>query len=235
MEVERDPNGQSELDPIGYLQRAYEETIRATTSPGEWLGTTTSVTALLHWKRDATGNIRPLLYVTNIGDCKVFVIRPSEKRILFRTKEQWHWFDCPMQLGTNSVDTPRKDAVLSLVDMQEDDLVVAVSDGILDNLWEHEILTIILDSLEKWQQGRHEDKDSEWAPPAVMADEQMVFLARELLKSALEIAQDPFAESPYMEKAVDEGLAVQGGECLRIPVQRSRLILGQGKWMISVW
>ncbi|GLA23166.1 hypothetical protein AnigIFM63326_006795 [Aspergillus niger] len=212
LEVERDPNGQSELDPIGYLQRAYEETIRATTSPGEWLGTTTSVTALLHWKRDATGNIRPLLYVTNIGDCKVFVIRPSEKRILFRTKEQWHWFDCPMQLGTNSVDTPRKDAVLSLVDMQEDDLVVAVSDGILDNLWEHEILTIILDSLEKWQQGRHEDKDSEWAPPAVMADEQMVFLARELLKSALEIAQDPFAESPYMEKAVDEGLAVQGGK-----------------------
>ena len=117
-----------------------------------------------------------------------------------------------MQLGTNSVDTPRKDAVLSLIDVQEDDLVVAVSDGILDNLWEHEILTVILESLEKWEEGRHEDKDLDWAPPAVLADEQMVFVARELLKSALAIAQDPFAESPYMEKAVDEGLAMQGGK-----------------------
>ncbi|RAL02387.1 uncharacterized protein BO80DRAFT_378774 [Aspergillus ibericus CBS 121593] len=212
LEVERDPNGHSELDPIGYLQRAFKETTRATTSPGEWFGTTTSVTALLHWKRDETGNIRPLLYVTNLGDCKVFVIRPSEKEILFRTQEQWHWFDCPMQLGTNSVDTPEKDAVLSLVDVQEGDLVVAVSDGILDNLWEHEILTVILESLEKWDQGRHENKELDWAPPAVLADEQMVFVARELLNSALAIAQDPFAESPYMEKAVDEGLAMQGGK-----------------------
>ncbi|PWY73903.1 protein phosphatase 2C [Aspergillus sclerotioniger CBS 115572] len=212
LEIERDPNGHSELDPIGYLQRAYEETIRATTSPGEWFGTTTSVTALLHWKHDDTGHVRPLLYITNLGDCKVFVIRPREKKILFRTQEQWHWFDCPMQLGTNSVDTPRKDAVLSLIDVQEDDLVVAVSDGILDNLWEHEILTVILESLEKWDQGRHDDKDMDWAPPAVLADEQMVFVARELLKSALAIAQDPFAESPYMEKAVDEGLAMQGGK-----------------------
>ncbi|PYH99976.1 hypothetical protein BO71DRAFT_341965 [Aspergillus ellipticus CBS 707.79] len=212
LEIERDTNGQTELDPIGYLQRAYEETIRATTSPGEWFGTTTSATALLHWKRNDAGNVRPLLYVTNLGDCKVFVIRPSEKKILFRTQEQWHWFDCPMQLGTNSVDTPRKDAVLSLVDVQEDDIVLAVSDGVLDNLWEHEILTTVLESLDKWNQGLFDNKELEWAPPDVLAKEQMVFIARELLRIALDIARDPFAESPYMEKAVEEGLAIQGGK-----------------------
>jgi serine/threonine protein phosphatase PrpC len=212
LEAEREVGKTSKLDPVEYLQRAYEETIRATTSPNEWLGTTTTVTALLHFTGDNAENAKPLLYVTNLGDCKVLVIRPSEEKVLFRTTEQWHWFDCPMQLGTNSVDTPRKDAVLSEVQLEEDDLVLAVSDGVLDNLWEHEVLTITLDSLKKWDEGHFEEKDIDWAPPAHLADERMVFVARELLKAALAIAQDPFAESPYMEKAIEEGLAIEGGK-----------------------
>ncbi|KNG86878.1 protein phosphatase 2C [Aspergillus nomiae NRRL 13137] len=212
LEVERGVDSDAPLDPVEYLQRAYEETIRATTDPNEWYGTTTSVTAILHWTCDDTGNEKPLLYVTNVGDCKLMVIRPSEEKILFRTKEQWHWFDCPMQLGTNSVDTPRKDAVMSQVDLEEEDVVLAVSDGVLDNLWEHEILSITLDSIKKWNQGRYDNTDLEWAPPEVLAEERMVFVARELLKSALAIAQDPFAESPFMEKAIEEGLAIEGGK-----------------------
>ncbi|KAL5052098.1 hypothetical protein BDW71DRAFT_193543 [Aspergillus fruticulosus] len=212
LEVERIPSPDAEVDPIAYLQRAYEETTQATTSPSEWFGTTTSVTALLHKTLDGNGTEKPLLYVTNIGDCKVLVIRPSVKKVVFRTEEQWHWFDCPMQLGTNSVDTPQKDAVLSLVDLEEGDIVLALSDGVLDNLWEHEVLSITLGGLEKWEHGRYDDKELEWAPPEVLAEEKMVFLAREVLKSALTVAQDPFAESPYMEKAVEEGLAIQGGK-----------------------
>ncbi|KAE8381039.1 hypothetical protein BDV26DRAFT_279012 [Aspergillus bertholletiae] len=212
LEVERGFDSSAPLDPVEYLQRAYEETISATTTPNEWYGTTTSVTAILHWTCDDTGKEKPLLYVTNVGDCKLMVIRPSEEKVLFGTKEQWHWFDCPMQLGTNSVDTPRKDAVVSQVDLEEGDVVLAVSDGVLDNLWEHEILTITLDSLKKWNQGRYDNTDLEWAPPELLAEERMVFVARELLKSALAIAQDPFAESPFMEKAIDEGLAIEGGK-----------------------
>ncbi|PLN77927.1 phosphatase 2C-like domain-containing protein [Aspergillus taichungensis] len=212
LEVERETDGERPLDPIEYLQRAYEETTRATTTPSAWYGTTTSVTTLLHHSRDSEGNPKPLLYVTNLGDCKVLVMRPREKKILFRTEEQWHWFDCPMQLGTNSVDTPRKDAVLSLVDLEEDDIVLAASDGVLDNLWEHEVLTLTLESLEKWEQGRHESEAPDHTHPAMLTEECMVFVARELLRAALEIAQDPYAESPYMEKAIEEGLAIQGGK-----------------------
>lgn len=215
LEIERHlPTTATTVDPVEYLQSAYEETVRATSAPTEWQGTTTSATALLHWTRGADDVQKPLLYVTNLGDCKIMVIRPSEEKILFRTAEQWHWFDCPMQLGTNSVDTPRKDAVMSQVALQEDDIVLAVSDGVMDNLWEHEVLKIILDSLHKWENGRPETVDL--APPPDLSNDRMIFLARELLNAALTIAQDPFAESPYMEKAIDEGLAIEGGMCLPI-------------------
>lgn len=213
LEVESITISDAALDPIAYLQRAYEETTQATTTPSEWFGTTTSVTALLHDTLDSSGAEKPLLSVTNLGDCKVLVIRPHEEQITFRTKEQWHWFDCPMQMGSDSVDTPRDNAVVSQVGLEEDDIVLVLSDGVLDNLWEHEILSITLEGLNKWDHGRYDNKELDWAPPAVLAEEKMVFLARELLKAALAVAQDPFAESPYMEKAVEDGLAFQGGEC----------------------
>ncbi|RMJ25687.1 hypothetical protein PHISP_03418 [Aspergillus sp. HF37] len=212
LEVERQVDCAATPDPVGFLQNAYHETVQATTSPNEWLGTTTSVTTLLHWLRAEDGKPRPVLYVTNLGDCKVLVIRPREEKVLFRSVEQWHWFDCPMQLGTNSVDTPRKNAVLSTVDLEEDDIVLALSDGVLDNLWEQEVLTITMDSVKKWAEGRNQENDRDWAPPAALAEERMVFVARELLKAALTIAQDPFAESPYMERGIEEGLAIEGGK-----------------------
>ena len=155
----------------------------------------------------------------------MLVIRPSEEKILFRSKEQWHWFDCPMQLGTNSVDTPRKDAVLSKVALEEDDIVLALSDGVLDNLWEQEILTIILDSVKKWDEGRNEEKDLGWAPPTAFAEQRMVYVARELLRAALTIAQDPFAESPFMERGIEEGLAIEGGKSFSSASQTSVYVL----------
>jgi hypothetical protein len=39
----------------------------------------------------------------------------------------------------------------------------------------------------------------------------MRFVAQQLVNAARTIAQDPFAESPYMEKAIDEGLSIEGG------------------------
>jgi protein phosphatase PTC7 len=202
--VERQINRNPDPDVVQFLQCAYEETTRAT---GSWLGTTTSATALLHYISHKSGP-RPLLYVTNLGDSRILVIRPSQKRVLFKTTEQWHWFDCPMQLGSNSVDQPRLDAVLSKVELEENDIVVAVSDGVTDNLWEQELLTIVLESLEKWEAGEggkaHEERTGG-------ASGGMVFVARQLLNAALNVAWDPLAESPYMERAIGEGLPIEGG------------------------
>lgn len=191
----------SPLDPVEFLQRAYERTIDAASYPGRWLGTTTSVTAVL----DHDALARPSLLVTNVGDSRILVIRPAEQRIVFRTTDQYHWFDCPRQLGTNSPDTPRKNAVCTRLELDPEDIVVAVSDGVVDNLWEHEVLQIVLDSMAEY--------DADDRPLALRTNSRMVHVARTLHAAAKNIAQDPEAESPYMEKAIQQGLSMQGGGC----------------------
>lgn len=196
-----------EPDPIKYLQRAYEQTVSATSSPNEWHGTTTACAALLHHDLEKPST-EPRLYVTNLGDSQILVLRPKDQEIIFKTAEQWHWFDCPRQLGTNSPDTPESDAVMDKVDLKENDIVLAMSDGVIDNLWEHEILQTVTDSIYKWESG---DIGQSLEDRTGGAGGGMLFVAEELVKAARAIAEDPFAESPYMERAVEEGLAMEGG------------------------
>jgi protein phosphatase PTC7 len=212
----RSPNEEYLPKPIDYLQRAYEQTIQATSEPNEWQGTTTAAGAQLHFTRhsdDDTAPISPLLYVTNLGDSQILVVRPRDHEVIFKTTEQWHWFDCPRQLGTNSPDTPKENAVLDIVDIEENDIVLAMSDGVIDNLWEHEILENVLQSVRRWEAGEGGASSGDRRGGAGGG---MQLVADELMKAAKAIAQDPFAESPFMEHAVDEGLAMEGGKwCLR--------------------
>ncbi|KAH7417209.1 phosphatase 2C-like domain-containing protein [Cadophora sp. MPI-SDFR-AT-0126] len=201
--------------PINYLQKAYEQTIEATSQPNQWQGTTTAAGAQLHFQRsdsDPSAPPKPLLYVTNLGDSQVMVIRPRDGRDgerIYKTTEQWHWFDCPRQLGTNSPDTPRENAVMDKVEIEENDVVLAMSDGVIDNLWEHEIIQNVVDSIQKWENGQGGESTGDRTGGAGGG---MKFVAEELMKAAKVIATDPFAESPFMEHAVEEGLAMEGGK-----------------------
>ncbi|KAF2739307.1 hypothetical protein EJ04DRAFT_427348 [Polyplosphaeria fusca] len=210
LEVERAKYGSStEPDPVLYLQAAFENTKKATSKPNEWFGTTTACAALLG--QDSSTPTHPLLYITQLGDSQILVIRPRNKEVIFKTKEQWHWFDCPRQLGTNSPDTPTNNAVMDRIQIEEDDIVLAMTDGVVDNLWEHEVVQNVVDSMDKWRNdpGRTE---SGLEPAEQSYADGMRFVARELVGAARNIAEDPFAESPYMEKAVDEGLSIEGGK-----------------------
>lgn len=198
----------SEPDPISTLQVAYDKTLEATVAH-DWQGTTTACGAQLHYKMVGGKQASPVLYVTNLGDCQVMVIRPSDQSIVYKTTEQWHWFDCPRQLGTNSPDTPKNNAVMDKVDLQVGDVVLAMSDGVIDNLWEHEIVDIIMQSIRAWEAGKGTGSA---AVRTGGRNGGMEVAARELMAAAQEIATDPFAESPYMEHAIEEGLASEGGK-----------------------
>lgn len=208
----RPPGQNYEPKPIEYLQKAYEQTIEATSHPNKWQGTTTAAGAQLHFQHvdaDPSAPTRPVLYVTNLGDSQVLVLRPRDSDLIYKTTEQWHWFDCPRQLGTNSPDTPRENAVMDRIDIEENDVVLAMSDGVIDNLWEHEIIENVVNSIRKWEEGKGGESTGDRRGGAGGG---MKFVAEELMKAAKAIATDPFAESPFMEHAVEEGLAMEGGE-----------------------
>lgn len=213
LEAERDStvnssvNASSEPNPVQYLQKAYEQTVEATSLPNEWHGTTTACAALLHHDT-ASSLTRPVLYVTNLGDSQVLVMRPKANEVIYKTTEQWHWFDCPRQLGTNSPDTPNSNAVMEKVHIQENDVVIAMSDGVVDNLWEHEVLENVIESIQKWEAGEGAEGSEDRSGGAGGG---MLYAAERLVKAARVIAEDPYAESPFMERAVDEGLAMEGG------------------------
>lgn len=91
------------------------------------------------------------------------------------------------------------------IELQEDDVVLAMTDGVVDNLWEHEVVSSVIESMDKWKGDKEKDTEEQ-----TYAD-GMRFVAQQLVNAARTIAQDPFAESPYMEKAIDEGLSIEGG------------------------
>lgn len=203
-------------DTVRYLAEAYERTKEALAAPTEWLGTTTACSALLHFAGGGEeGTVRPVVYVTQLGDSKVMIVRPRKtggERIVFETEEQWHYFDCPRQLGTNSPDTPEKNAVVSRVEVEEDDIVLAMSDGVTDNLWEYEISDKAVESFEKWKEGVKLGTIGQDVGEGGSLAEGMRFVAQQLVLAARKVAEDPFAESPFMGRAVEEGLAIEGGK-----------------------
>ena len=110
--------------------------------------------------------------------------------------------------------------MLDTLAIEEDDVVLAMTDGVVDNLWEHEVVTNVCDSISQWRrEGALEanTNNSVVGEPGKDVQEQsyadgMRFVAQRLVDAARVIAEDPFAESPYMEKAIDEGLGVEGGK-----------------------
>lgn len=94
------------------------------------------------------------------------------------------------------------------VDLEVNDVVLAMSDGVVDNLWEHEVVESVVESIRKWESG---DAGEYKGDRTGGAGGGMLYVAKELMKAAKAIAEDPFAESPFMERAVEEGLAMEGG------------------------
>ncbi|CEO97044.1 unnamed protein product (mitochondrion) [Plasmodiophora brassicae] len=66
---------------------------------------------------------------------------PPTFRILYKTVDQLHRFNCPFQLGLESSDAPEV-ASVSAHTLHPGDLVVAGTDGLWDNLFKHDIVRL---------------------------------------------------------------------------------------------
>ncbi|EPS38872.1 hypothetical protein H072_7354 [Dactylellina haptotyla CBS 200.50] len=275
---------ESVVDVQGILNEAFNAVIKATgvMSPSAVdaarakgvnpIGLPTSNTQRYHGTTTFTGCVlhKDILHVVNVGDSHCLVLRPStlptpdtkntdeehtDPGFLFRTKEGWHYFDCPRQLGTDSPDTPLENATVSSVRVRNGDIVILATDGMLDNLWEEEVISIILKTLavsaggddQAWEmelgqmmrkKGKKRVEEGvnvafrEILAKTDNADlgdgddggELMTKIAAELVKAAKVVATDPYAESPWMERALEEGIGAEGGKLDDISVVIGRVV-----------
>lgn len=88
------------VDPVEVMHRAWERCVRASRREGI-LGSSTALIALLRGDE---------LRIANMGDCVLMIIRGGE--MIFRSTEQQHSFNFPVQLGMmgDTTDTLKKHA-----------------------------------------------------------------------------------------------------------------------------
>jgi protein phosphatase PTC7 len=144
------------------------------------------------------------LHVANLGDSGMMILRPKKKEgddfdleVIFRTKEQQHFFNCPFQLGFPEGDDPRKADSYSIM-CQEEDIIVAATDGVLDNLFDKDIVEVVKAELKKIK-----DWDNE--QPMLSGSSPIQRIAVEIASAALRYAYSE-RDSPFVVNAVKSGI-----------------------------
>lgn len=153
------------------------------------------------------------LAVLNLGDSGAMLLRPalrtppgSERplffpRVVFRSSDQTHYFNCPYQLGSGNAPLEVPDFVR--IRVRPGDLIVAATDGVFDNLFDHQVQAIVARHLgEAWRGGE----------PVVP---QLQGLAVSIVKQAQRIGQQEDHRdiiTPFALAAHSEGLGFRGGK-----------------------
>lgn len=151
-----------------------------------------------------------------MGDCGILVIRHND--YIFRSEEQQHSFNFPYQLGTSSPDRP-KDAQVSnpcmgdqlanilqsfTVAVEKGDIVIMGSDGLFDNLFDKEILSIV-----KSHVASYTIPGSGNRPPKVLSIEPQK-ISDALAERAKTVSLSKLnVDSPFQVRATNEGLYYQ--------------------------
>eukprot|EP00923_Selenidium_pygospionis_P020557 GHVN01035495.1.p1 GENE.GHVN01035495.1~~GHVN01035495.1.p1 ORF type:complete len:762 (-),score=174.03 GHVN01035495.1:1859-4144(-) len=173
-----------------------------------------------------------LLSVANLGDSTLICLRREEvytMKVVFRTIEQQHQFNCPFQLsnlpeqkdfhrlrsgGKHTLievlqkshilpqDTPR-DADTHTFQVKEGDLILLGTDGVFDNLFDHEIAAITNLALSPFEAWLLHD-------PNALTPASSVAIA--IAEAAAFRSRDPWAKTPFMANARRNGTTYRGGK-----------------------
>ncbi|KAJ2965115.1 hypothetical protein NQZ79_g156 [Umbelopsis isabellina] len=181
-------------DPVDILQKSYEHCLEDAKNE-DIVGSSTACLVIL--RNDE-------LRIANIGDCGVSIIRHNN--YVFRTEEQQHSFNFPVQLGTGSPDTP-SDAQRFKVTVEKGDIVILASDGLFDNLFDEDILDIV-----RHHVAAHTVQSAKVSGPRTVNIEPQT-ISDALAKRAKLVSEDSRnINSPFQTRAIQEGLYYQGGK-----------------------
>ncbi|RLN24609.1 putative protein phosphatase 2C 1 isoform X1 [Panicum miliaceum] len=100
------------------------------------IGSATVIIAVL----EKTGTLK----IASVGDCGLKVIRKGQ--VMFSISPQEHYFDCPYQISSEAVGQTYQDALVCSVNLMDGDMIVSGSDGLFDNIFDQEIISIISES-----------------------------------------------------------------------------------------
>jgi protein phosphatase PTC7 len=130
------------------------------------------------------------LDTANLGDSGFLVIR--DRAIYRRSEEQQHSFNMPFQIGTHG-DSPGS-AKCEQIATKEGDLIVVASDGLLDNVWDADILRIVNNNEALVSSGQHKQ------------------LAQLIAQEASQNANNSTYFSPFANNAGRHGYRFDGGK-----------------------
>lgn len=129
------------------------------------------------------------LYSATLGDSGYIVVR--DEKIIHRSAEQRHEFNYPFQIGTHGdgLDSAAEESV----SLEPCDIIVLGTDGLFDNLFEHEIVGFL---------------QEERTGPCILSEDSASRIAQE----ARIVSLDMWAFSPHMKEAQESGIIFQGGK-----------------------
>jgi len=130
------------------------------------------------------------LYGAVVGDSAFLVIRDGKK--MYRSSQHYYQFDHPYHFGNEMMGKLLEtDIQLKSVRVKRGDIIVSGSDGLFDNMWDHEIVEVV-NEVAKANQGNNED------PVDTLR------LAEAIVDRAHQFSRDDSRRSPYGEYAERE-------------------------------
>lgn len=166
------------------------------------------------------------LSLLNLGDSGAMLLRPALRtppgadrplffpRVVFRSSDQTHYFNCPYQLGSGNAPLEAPDFVR--VRVRPGDLVIAATDGVFDNLFDHQVQAIVARHLGPawmtragWQGKFGVERSGEAVVPHLSG------LAVSITKQAQRVGQQEDHRdiiTPFALSAHSEGLGFRGGK-----------------------
>ncbi|XP_011087848.1 probable protein phosphatase 2C 62 isoform X1 [Sesamum indicum] len=123
------------------------------------------------------------LHVANVGDSGFIVLRHGA--VYKRSSPMVHAFHFTKRIETG--DDPSHLAELYRVDLEEDDMIITATDGLLDNLYDQEISSIVVNSL--------------------AADKKLEEIAELLATKAQDVGSSMSGRSPFADEAQAAGFA----------------------------
>lgn len=169
-------------------------------------GSTTLCSAILEHE---TG----VLSVTNVGDSGAFLIRKGQ--VLFKTKPGVEGFNAPHQVGFDHAGNPYGSIAQmqkrSAVKAEAGDVLVLATDGVLDNLFEEELLEMTLALLRPIIDGTASSKMFNRASSGPALQERLATAAATLARHSWTRSKETHWRSPFGESALRHGYLFAGG------------------------